>query len=447
MHLEKLTEYLSKNNKKKVALNLLDNLGDISYTFLQIDDIAKCFFKLKDYRHAVKYAEYAFAIAKTSEELHIARSNLINVYNHANYPELALLYLNQQEIANKQNNHSLLEKSYSYFLLNQRDKAETTLHYVLNNEPTLTEEERTKIKFNLGTYYMYKDKFQQGLRLFLLEGKKLDFWQLDELPYKFWEGGIQPGKRLVLHAEAGIGDEVINIRFMKHLEKLGMIPIWHTDRIDLAEVFKRNGFNTITSLNELKNIKDILWTFPMCLPIYLNLQYKDLWYGPYLTAKNTDQFQWIEDQTYPKIGIRWQGNPEYDQDLHRSIPLRNIYESVSHLKANFYSLQRDVGLEELADFPNIINMEHSMNNWENTIELIDKLDVIITSCTSIAHVAAALGKTTYIIVPISAYYTWCHSMEQSPWYGDNVKVFRQTETRSWKQPLTKLKECLNQLLL
>jgi tetratricopeptide (TPR) repeat protein len=445
--LEELTQYLYKNNKKKAAIDLLDNLGDIAFSFSQNDDIAKCYFKLKEYKKSILFAENAFTLSSSIEELDVSRSNLINVYNHANYPELALRYLNQQKYVDKYDNHALLEESYSYFLLNKKDKAEEILHYVLNNVDNLTDEERIKIKFNLGTYYMYKDKFQQGLKLFLLEGKKLDFWQFDKLPYKFWEGGIQPGKQLVLHAEAGIGDEVVNIRFMKHLEELGMIPIWHTDRIDLAEVFKRNGFRVITSLNVLKNTQDVLWTFPMCLPIYLNLQYKDLWYGPYLTAKNTNQFQWIEDQSYPKIGVRWQGNPEYDQDLHRSIPLKEIYESVKHINANFYSLQRDIGLEELMDFPKIVDMEYALKNWESTIEIISKLDIVITSCTSIAHVAAALGKITYVIVPISAYYTWCHSMEQTPWYGNNVKIFRQVKTRSWEEPLVELKKCINEILL
>jgi len=447
MYLEKLTQYLLKNNKKKAAIDLLDNLADITYSFEQSDDIAKCYFKLKEYKKSIKHAEDAFTLFKSREELHVARSNLINVYNHANLPELALLYLKQQNYAGKYDAHAMLEESYAYFLLNQKDKAETILHYVLNNVNELTEEEKTKIKFNLGTYYMYKDKFQQGLKFFLLEGKKLDFWQKDNLPYKFWEGGIQPGRRLLLHAEAGIGDEVVNIRFMKHLQELGMVPIWHTDRIDLAEVFRRNNFNVITSLNELKNTKDLLWTFPMCLPIYLNLQYKDLWYGPYLTARNTEQFKWLDDCLYPKIGIRWQGNPDYDQDLHRSIPLKEIYNSVRKINASFYSLQRDTGLDEIKDFPYINDMEYALQNWEDTIELISKLDIIITSCTSIAHIAASMGKKTCVIIPISSYYTWCHSMEQSPWYGDNVKIFRQTKTRSWKEPLDKLSEWLNKELL
>jgi hypothetical protein len=71
------------------------------------------------------------------------------------------------------------------------------------------------------------------------------------------------------------------------------------------------------------------------------------------------------------------------------------------------------------------------------------LDLVITSCTSVAHAAAAMGKETIVITPISAYYVWCHTMEQSPWYGEHVKLLRQEKPRSWKEPLNKLTEYVN----
>jgi hypothetical protein len=73
---------------------------------------------------------------------------------------------------------------------------------------------------------------------------------------------------------------------------------------------------------------------------------------------------------------------------------------------------------------------------------MENLDIIITSCTSVAHAASSLGKRTFVFVPISAYYVWSHSMEQSPWYGDNVTLFRQEKPRTWKEPLLKLQNSL-----
>jgi len=441
--LEGLVNYLVAHGEKEQAISLLNTMEKHAWKFDEYDDLAKCFFKHKIYDKAITCSENALITAYTNEKMWTARANLINVYNHANQPELALKYIKQAEQSIPDDVDTKLEKAYSHFLMNDKDSAEAILHDVLLNTPNLSTEYETKIKFNLGTYYLYRDEFQKGLQLFLNEGKKLNYWQKAKLPYKYWEGGIQPGKTIVLFAEAGIGDEIINVRFMKHLSDYGMNPIWLTDRKDLAELFNRNGFKTITNIKELPNDKDILWTYPMNLPTTLNLNYSNLWYGPYISpsVEYSKKFDYMKSDKM-KIGIRWQGNPDYDNDLHRSVPLGEIYESVKHLDAEFYSLQRDVGLEEINDFPNLIPMHEQMQSYEDTLAIIDNLDLVITSCTSVAHASAAMGKLTYIIIPISAYYTWSHSIEQSPWYGDNVKLLRQQSPRSWDEPLYKLKQLL-----
>jgi ADP-heptose:LPS heptosyltransferase len=79
------------------------------------------------------------------------------------------------------------------------------------------------------------------------------------------------------------------------------------------------------------------------------------------------------------------------------------------------------------------------------LDYIWNLDLIITSCTSIAHFAAAMGKRTIVIVPISCYYTWCNPTKKSPWYGDNLTVLYQEKPRSWKEPLLELETILNEI--
>jgi hypothetical protein len=442
--LEQLTQFLDKNGERDQAIKLLDTMDKLAFTFEENDDVAKSFFKLKEYDKAIKSGLKSYITAYTNEKTWVARANLINIYNHANQPEMALKYIKQAKVSIPRDIDTLLEEAYSNFLMNNRDKAESILLDVLENTDNLSEEYITKIKFNLGTYCLYRDEFQKGLRLFLLEGKKLDYWQKAKLNFNFWEGGIQPGKTIVLYAEAGIGDEIINIRFMKHLRDFGMNPVWLSDRKDLVNIFNRNGFTSINNLKELKNNKDVVWTYPMVLPVYLDLEYKDLWYGPYIKADQNyvEKWSYIKNSPKLKIGIRWQGNPLYDNDLHRSVDLKGFYESLKHLDADFYSLQKDNGLEELEDFPGIIDLQDKLNSWEDTLAVIENLDIVITSCTSVAHASAAMGKKTCIFVPISAYYVWSHSMEQSPWYGDNVILFRQEKPRSWKEPLKKLNKSI-----
>jgi ADP-heptose:LPS heptosyltransferase len=69
------------------------------------------------------------------------------------------------------------------------------------------------------------------------------------------------------------------------------------------------------------------------------------------------------------------------------------------------------------------------------------MDLVITSCTSVAHMAAALGKETWILVPIMPYYTWAIDGDRSAWY-DNVRLFRQTKYGDWSETMEQIKQAL-----
>jgi tetratricopeptide (TPR) repeat protein len=372
-----------------------------------------------------------------------------------------------------------LEKAYAYYLLNRKPEAQEILENVLKNAD-ISEETKIKINFNLGTYYLYQDRFQEGLRKFILDGAKMKLWNTEtifnrneELDLPFWQGSPDV-KHLIVYAEAGIGDEIINIRFMKHLKERGITPYWYAkwhgkatndERKGLTQVFTNNGFTVINDLAEVSKIPGVQWTYSMHLPIYLDLQYEDLWDGPYLKADQTFVKKWSlkiygyawEQLTYYsgfkplpdklpkrlKIGIRWQGNPAYDHDLHRSYPIKQLYEAIGNKDYYYYSLQRDHGLEELKDFPGISDLSSELETIEDLFGAIANLDIIITSCTSIAHAAASMGKRVIVMTPISAYYVWSHSGDKSPWYGDNVTLLRQQRPRVWDEPIAQLKEILN----
>lgn len=442
--IEELVISLDNMGEKDAAVVLLDALTRNSILFEQFDDVAKSYFKIKEYEKAYRNAEKALSIY-SGPALFEVKYNTLNTANHANYPERAMTLIKQLEIIRPNDIDLQMEKAFAYFLLNQKDNAERILRQQLEN-PRNDEKVKTKIRFNLGTYELLKDEFQSGLRKFLFEGRKLDYWKKPNLPFISWDGQIHKDKTIYVRAEAGIGDEFINVRFMKHLRDRGMKPIWYTDRRDMIEIFNRNGYDAVSSVSAVTSRNDIYWAHSMDLPVYLNLEYEDLWYGPYIKPNTDKSKEWkklLKDLgDRPKIGVRWQGNPSYDQDLHRSIPLKDIM-SVLPRNVDIISIQRDTGLEELEDFPEILDVSSKLIDFEDTLGAIDNLDILITSCTSVGHAAAAMGKRVVIITPISAYYTWCHTMKQSPWYGDNLTLLRQQRPRVWDEPIKELKEVLD----
>ena len=122
--LEPLITTLKNLKEKDTAIQLLSTLGKHASSYFEYDMIARCLFKIKEYELAIKYAEKMPFVSKTNEELYVARMNLINLYNHANYPEYAMNLIKMIELINPNDLDNKLEKAFSYFLLNEKDQAE-----------------------------------------------------------------------------------------------------------------------------------------------------------------------------------------------------------------------------------------------------------------------------------------------------------------------------------
>jgi len=188
--------FLKERNENRVAAELLMTFGKYAHSVEEYDSIAKGYCDIKRYKESIKWAEKALSVAAGNEMLYVVRANLAKVCNHANMPVKALFYLKLNEALTPEDPELLLEKAFSLFLMNRQKESESILRG-LNTRPGLDEQLATRVKFNLGTYDLYNDKFQEGLRGFLLEGKKLNIWKNIKLPLEFWEGGIQPGRTIV----------------------------------------------------------------------------------------------------------------------------------------------------------------------------------------------------------------------------------------------------------
>ena len=96
----------------------------------------------------------------------------------------------------------------------------------------------------------------------------------------------------------------------------------------------------------------------------------------------------------------------------------------------------------------MIDLAPRIGTWEDTLDFIEQMDCIVSSCTSLVHAAGAIGKTTFVVVPIAEYYIWSTSSKttKSPWYGDNFQVHKQTKVRSWDEPLRSINQQLLKLI-
>jgi tetratricopeptide (TPR) repeat protein len=414
--------------RKDEANTILDMVLPYCSTMEQYDAIGYVYTANRNFKKGLEIALKQLPKAANPQQMWDMRVNVIRSYLNSNMPNEAYRYIKANKVINPTDQTNLMDEAYALFLLNRKDEGEKILREIITNPST--DDIYNRCLFNLGSYDLRNGDFKTGAKNFLLAGRKMSIWESFSLPNKFWDGGVYPGSTILLMAEGGIGDEIINIRFSKHLQDIGMKPVWYTTRKDLAAVFTRNGFDVITDKRLIQY--DWMWTYSMLTPVYLELDEPDLWYGPYLKAiKQKPQ------SDVKKIGIKISGNPHYDQDLNRSIPLDELLAAIPD-EYEVYSFHKD----EKINHPRVIEWMNANTTWEETLDKIEEMDCIASSCTSLVHASGAMGKDTFVIVPILKYYLWSNDKIKSPWYGDNTKVLHQQVLNDWSEPLGALKEYL-----
>jgi hypothetical protein len=439
--LELVTKTLYSFEEKELTAKVLEAFGKRAETFEQYNDVAKICFETKDFTNAMFYGEKALKLTRTKEENYITTKNLINAYNQNNYPEKAITQISKIKSQNPQDTELLLEETFSYSAINQKQKSEKLL-FDLIKKPLPPEIER-KAYHNLSGHYFRKDDIHTGLQHFLKAGEVEAYKNRELPPFPKWDGTVTQGQTIVIDSQCGAGDEVIHVRFMKHLKELGMNPIWTTTRKDIQKLFNYNDFYTELIWDNPDLPKDAQWVYALALPYYLNLKVEDLGQTPYLQPlpEKEEQYSYLKEDTNYKIGIFWNSGSGFEQAHFRSIDPEPLFDTLTKTKASLYSLQ----LPDQTPPEGYDVKTFNINNrdFTDTFSLVSQMDLVITSCTSIAHIAASQGKEVCVFVPIMEYYLWTSSTGKSWWYGDNVHLFKQKKPRNWDEPIKELEKFLN----
>jgi len=142
----------------------------------------------------------------------------------------------------------------------------------------------------------------------------------------------------------------------------------------------------------------------------------------------------------PRVGLVWSGNPNHINDHNRSIPLRTLAR-ILDLDAAFVSLQKDARRDDgavLRERTGLIDLTAELTDFSETAALVSCLDLVITVDTSVAHLAGALGRPAWVLLPFSPDYRWLLGRDDSPWYP-TLRLFRQTESREYGSVLDRVR--------
>lgn len=294
----------------------------------------------------------------------------------------------------------------------------------------------------LGWFEMQKGNFRESFALTELSrqtnGNK--FWYVARkhpIHGRLWRGEDDiSNDTLLVCAESGQGDEIIFARWLHQLKKMSKKVYYHTNTA-LAPIIARNF--DIEILND--PIENVYTRYVPSMSIPYALKSEDPKPTKYLSADTAYIEKWnkkLPSKQGLRIAINWSGDPGHLENKFRSLPKDQLINKLKQ-KGNLISICKS----DRSALPlEVFDAAKDLNTWDDTLAVMELCDVIVTSCTSVAHAAGALGKKTYVLVNLANYFTWCHtpSGEKTDWY-DNVTVLRQTNMDSWDDVFEELDKC------
>jgi hypothetical protein len=327
----------------------------------------------------------------------------------------------------EERNH-LLEVALNFCINGNPDESEKILKSMPQND--------LSVLFNLGWHEMRHGNLKLAFE-YLNFGRFINVFGLPKIQGKIWKDEPLEGKTLLFRCEGGYGDQILNFRFAKRFKEMGA-NVLISCAPHIKQLFSRHGFVCIDNETVSGAYYDY-WIPAMSAPYLLHMEYDDVDGSPFIFPSEPKKL-FAKENTL-KVGIRWSGSPEFEHEQYRRFPPELMIGLQDIPNTTFYSLQRD---ENTIDGLPFADMQDKMKTWDDTANIIADLDLVISSCTSIAHLSAAMGKPTWIVVPIMPYYTWSIPGEKSVWY-DSVRLFRQEKFGKWDEPFEKIRKELTKL--
>lgn len=255
-----------------------------------------------------------------------------------------------------------------------------------------------------------------------------------------WDGSPLDGKRILLHHEQGLGDTIQFVRYAPIFAQQGARVIVKTQKPLMKLLASCDGIDTLVC--DDKDLPDFDVHVPMLsVPGLLHTDFDSIAANvPYLYPDASLVDHWREQLAkYDgfKVGIAWQGSPDFHADIQRSVPLQYFHRLASIPGVRLFSLQKGHGAEQLDEVPDGIEvidfgdeLDAQAGPFMDTAAIMKNLDLMITSDTSVPHLAGALGVPTWVALPLSPDWRWFLEREDCPWYP-TMRLFRQKELGNW----------------
>src|SRR5580658_7865613 len=267
-----------------------------------------------------------------------------------------------------------------------------------------------------------------------------------------WTGSQEiAGKTILLHAEQGFGDTIQFCRYAPRVAALGARVILAVQEALRDLLRSLDGVVQVVSMGDAVPPFDMQCFF-LSLPLAFGTRLATIpGETPYLRVSSQAVAHWsarLPPKTRPRIGLAWSGRPDHSNDQNRSIDLAAFLSPLKGIDATFVSLQREVRAADaivLQERSDLVHFGDELKDFSDTAALVAGLDLVISVDTSVAHLAGALGKPVWILLPFIPDWRWLLERDDSPWYP-TARLFRQDDSRQWGGAFGRLRAALADFL-
>jgi tetratricopeptide (TPR) repeat protein len=307
--------------------------------------------------------------------------------------------------------------------------------------------ESVEARWNMAVAQLLLGRFEEGW-----QGHEWRFRQPESTPRVFpqplWDGAPLDGKRILLHAEQGLGDTIQFVRYAQLAQQRGGHVILECQQpllrllagvrgIDqlVASGFPLPGFDCHAPLLSLPRIfRTTLETVPAQVPfIHIGAPDVERWRDVIRSR--------VGSKTGLKVGLTWAGNPGHKNDHNRSLRSQQLSVLEGLDNVVFFGLQK--GAAETSGLETIDLLEPS-SDFHDTAAILLNLDLLISVDTSTAHLAGAIGRPVWTLLPFAPDWRWMRDRDDSPWYP-SMNLYRQTRRKEWADPLQRVRADLEKL--
>ncbi len=394
---------------------------------------------IRRFEEAVQSAAKAFALDPTlAEALNSRGSALLRLSRLDD----ALLDFNAALAMQPRMAGAILNRGTTLEALGEVEAALDDFREALRLEPHIPDGE-----FNLGLACLRIGDYREGFKLYERRWDKRTGPFLEHARDRLWKGEPVDGRTVLVTGEQGFGDVIQFCRFVDEVAARGARVV-----LQVQPPLKRlmrglAGPAEVIGLDEPAPHFDVFCPV-MSLPHVLGLDVDGVGRGRYLFAAAGDEADWQESLGKVqglRVGVAWNGNPGHENDHNRSASLQALA-PLSDRGFDLVSLHKQHDWKEAGrmEAAGIRTFDAQLHDFSDTAGLIAACDAVVSVDTAVAHLAAAMGKPTFILLPKVSDWRWMNRRTDSPWYG-SARLFRQTVARDWSGPVAQAVEGLTQL--